>query len=567
MKVPINTLVSLSILFLQSFSVAQQDYNQDSITPDKTDTSLDSLYDLFIDIKSNNDMMPHEIQSPIKCGLDIITQIKLNFDSYNGKQREILKKLLYRPPEMQKSIVSPSGFFRVHFDTTNSNGNGIPSYVPGWSIDQNVAEVAKALDSAYNFEVNYIGFLPPPGDDTAGGDFRYDIYIINQSSQIYGYTEWEDKVGPVNWTSFIVVDNDYAGYYTTGINGLRITAAHEFHHAIQIGSYSVLNGNSPIRINDIFFYELSSTSMEEFVYDDVNDYYAYMYSYFNDPGKAFPLQNGYNLCIWNLYLKEIFGYDIIKSQWEMIPNLEAILAIDSSITLRNSSLKKELNNFGIWTYFTGSRAIPGIYFEEASNYPLIAITSTIVFNPPSTVLIGQVHPTTNTFYKFNLPSGGGFIVTIVTNGDANEANLNPNQYFQFLYTMFNYNEVGSELIANNYYYTFGSQFEDQFAIGHIFNDIAGTDGEFATQNYQLSQNYPNPFNPSTVISYRLPVIGFVTLKVYDVLGREVATLVNEEKSAGEYEIEFNGSKLPSGIYFYQLKTGNFVETKKMVLLK
>jgi hypothetical protein len=70
-----------------------------------------------------------------------------------------------------------------------------------------------------------------------------------------------------------------------------------------------------------------------------------------------------------------------------------------------------------------------------------------------------------------------------------------------------------------------------------------------------------------VISYQLPVIGFVTLKVYDILGREVATLVNEEKPAGEYEVEFNGSALPSGIYFYQLNAGAFVQTKKMVLIK
>ena len=93
--------------------------------------------------------------------------------------------------------------------------------------------------------------------------------------------------------------------------------------------------------------------------------------------------------------------------------------------------------------------------------------------------------------------------------------------------------------------------------------------------YWLSQNYPNPFNPSTVISYQLPVIGFVTLKVYDILGREVTTLVDEEKPAGEYEVEFNasnltsrqGSALTSGIYFYQLKAGDFIETRKMVLLK
>ncbi|MBT8383428.1 MAG: T9SS type A sorting domain-containing protein, partial [Ignavibacteria bacterium] len=85
--------------------------------------------------------------------------------------------------------------------------------------------------------------------------------------------------------------------------------------------------------------------------------------------------------------------------------------------------------------------------------------------------------------------------------------------------------------------------------------------------YELFHNYPNPFNPTTKIEFQIEDLGFVDLKVYDVLGNEVATLVNEEKSAGIYEVEFNGSELTSGIYFYQLKAGNFVETKKMIVLK
>ncbi len=86
-------------------------------------------------------------------------------------------------------------------------------------------------------------------------------------------------------------------------------------------------------------------------------------------------------------------------------------------------------------------------------------------------------------------------------------------------------------------------------------------------SYQLNQNYPNPFNPTTKISYSIPQSSNVTLKVNNVLGSEVATLVDEEKAAGSYEIEFNASTLPSGIYFYRFQAGNFVETKKMVLMK
>jgi hypothetical protein len=82
----------------------------------------------------------------------------------------------------------------------------------------------------------------------------------------------------------------------------------------------------------------------------------------------------------------------------------------------------------------------------------------------------------------------------------------------------------------------------------------------------LQQNYPNPFNPSTSIQYAISSTQFVTLKVYDLLGREVATLVNEEKPAGSYNVEFRmqNLELSSGIYFYKLQAGDFVETKKMI---
>jgi hypothetical protein len=91
--------------------------------------------------------------------------------------------------------------------------------------------------------------------------------------------------------------------------------------------------------------------------------------------------------------------------------------------------------------------------------------------------------------------------------------------------------------------------------------------ELKVSRFMLEQNYPNPFNPSTVIKYQLPEAGLVTLNVYDVLGNEIVTLVNEKKSAGTHSVEFNGSGLPSGIYFYELVDRNFVETKKMILMK
>jgi hypothetical protein len=94
-----------------------------------------------------------------------------------------------------------------------------------------------------------------------------------------------------------------------------------------------------------------------------------------------------------------------------------------------------------------------------------------------------------------------------------------------------------------------------------------------SSRFKLEQNYPNPFNPSTTIKYSIPVGANsnspVQLKIYDILGNEIATLVNETKQSGNYEVKFDAGKygLSSGIYFYQLKAGNFVQTKKLILLK
>ncbi|MFA6026747.1 MAG: T9SS type A sorting domain-containing protein [Ignavibacteriaceae bacterium] len=102
----------------------------------------------------------------------------------------------------------------------------------------------------------------------------------------------------------------------------------------------------------------------------------------------------------------------------------------------------------------------------------------------------------------------------------------------------------------------------------VFSSFTGVENNsFPPQEFMLAQNYPNPFNPSTIISWQLAVNSHVTLKVYDIIGNEVATLVNEDQPAGNYEVEFDASKLSSGIYFYEINTGTFRSIKKMILLK
>ena len=117
-----------------------------------------------------------------------------------------------------------------------------------------------------------------------------------------------------------------------------------------------------------------------------------------------------------------------------------------------------------------------------------------------------------------------------------------------------------------------------YAAWWLWASLAGWEGVIADvengrdgfkKSFSLGQNYPNPFNPTTNFGFRLPDFGFVSLKVYDVLGNEIATLINEDKQPGEYKIKFNTGayNLTSGVYIYQLKSGKLFSTKKFILLK
>ena len=90
---------------------------------------------------------------------------------------------------------------------------------------------------------------------------------------------------------------------------------------------------------------------------------------------------------------------------------------------------------------------------------------------------------------------------------------------------------------------------------------------YSPGEFHLFQNYPNPFNPSTKISWQSPVGNHQTLKIYDILGKEVATLIDEFKPTGSYQVDFNAADLPSGVYMYRIQAGSFIETKKMILLR
>ncbi len=222
---------------------------------------------------------------------------------------------------------------------------------------------------------------------------------------------------------------------------------------------------------------------------------------------------------------------------------------------------------------TGDKPIRWDYLNDPGRMSLYKVTEALiklkenysVFNTNnfSTNLTGNVKTITLTSPSMNVVVAGNFDVdTLGVTGNAFP--YTGTWYDYFTGTAFNIQTVGIKLAPGEF---------------HIFTNVPlpVPDTSVVTgieeksfngiNTYSLSQNYPNPFNPSTTINYQIPHASNVILKVYNILGQEVTTLVNENKQAGKYSVKFDGSKLSSGIYLYRIEADNFVFTRKLILLK
>ena len=174
-------------------------------------------------------------------------------------------------------------------------------------------------------------------------------------------------------------------------------------------------------------------------------------------------------------------------------------------------------------------------------------------------LDGTDYNANSTFGSGDDLGNGNYVVYSGSENSVTLTNLSPNANYYLRLFEFNKNST----TGGNALYLLANSEIDSINL----STTAVLDDKFTVSQYSLSQNYPNPFNPSTKIQFRIAEFGLVNLKVFDVLGNEVATLVNEEKPAGTYEVDFDASKLTSGLYFYKLQAGGFVQTKKMILLR
>jgi hypothetical protein len=313
--------------------------------------------------------------------------------------------------------------------------------------------------------------------------------------------------------------------------------------------------------------------MEEFVFDTVNDYYGYMDTYFYSPETPLPQTSGYNVAIWAIYLRNNFGYDIIKRQWEMMRTVRAMIAINNSLFEDASSFTKEFNKFAKWLYFTNYRAIPESYFKEALNYPLIDPTYEILFSPPSQTLDISIKATAHTFTTIFIPDNNDSLVVIISNGNVQSVIENPNRFYDSEYSLYADSSSGNRKLTVNYSSDFIIDDPAFWSVTEILNNIVIREDSVTTEPGGIHKDYgyPSPFyysrnylfganifipvdtNLERELDFNVFTSGMELIisrveRVKFLPGNRTGVIWNVRDDAGE--------KLASGIYIYTIQIGD-----------
>lgn len=527
---------------------------------------------------------------PLKCAAPIVWDVKRDWHRLSVGTRLILNEYLQRPTFLPEAVISPRGKFKIHY-TTRGPHSVPPEDVDSDGIPDFVEEAGLIFDHCWEIEIDSLGYKPPPPDGIDGD--QVDVYMMNIS--YYGLTYPENPVPGTpyeDYTSYIVINNDFQGsdFYTQGLDALKVTAAHEFFHAIQLG-YNVRWDE------DLYFFEISSTWMEDVVYDEVNDYYQYLDGFFNHPEVSFTAYSTTNsliwthnlgACLWNHLLTKKYGIDIIREIWEEILNYPALQAMDEVLKERGSSFSDEFVEFSIWNYFTGSRADSVNCYEEGGDYPEIKLEDDFAIDSDTTVS-GSTVFLTSRYYRvrtrvsddfgiemeFDKPYiwSVGVIIADSTTGDVGVRVLHPggNGNIGFVralseITLIPVNLEIPEDPSIPYYLAEEHDYKLNIRRGHV---------ELLTAD-ALFPSYPNPFvigsHECVYIPFRLSEISPVELNILTSSGRLIRHIRMGQRPDG-YQIyrwdgrDEEGEPVPSGIYIYQLKTPRFMKSRKMAVIR
>jgi hypothetical protein len=358
---------------------------------------------------------------PDKCGTSVVNQFWQNRDILDPALMSLLGvQLLPRPVGLPLSYGSSAGRFLIHYVDTGLNAvyqplvRTLEDTVPDY-----VVMIARIADSVYTHIIDTLRYPIPPVDGfyPNGQDNRYDLYLSNLAKEYYGLTHVDSNISALTATSYIELDNDYnnvAKYVDRPLDAVRVTIAHEYFHAVQFGMDRTEADGNPPSIPRQYWMEMSAVWMEEEVYDAINDYYAYLPDFLNNPTISLQSFGGtynrqYGAGLFPIFLSQRYGDSIIRDIWERCAAAggpQFLTACDAAIRAvdpPDGNLATAINEFSIWNYFTGPYGsvaptvmdplwdkTPHVFgYEERDAYPVIPIDSILTVNRyPNSYQIG-----------------------------------------------------------------------------------------------------------------------------------------------------------------------------------
>jgi len=331
--------------------------------------------DSFTAVKHYLQQLP-ENQQRSAFFTDNKTRAIKSFMVHPKNRQKILGQAVLQRPVLPASYISSASHFKIHYTVEGDSAvNPTSTHVP--SVPDYIWEAAEAAEYSYRILMDTLGFDPPPVDDV--NDPQTDIYIINWGGSTYAYTWPEDKVTttarPEDYTAYTVIDNNYSesGYVTKGLDGLRVTVAHEFFHVVQLGyNWWHSNGLSGSGQGDEYFLEWSSTWFEERAYPQTNDYVQYLNDFFYYPTRSLWSEYySYSLGPFLYFLTKTLGEEtLVRQIWEKIKTNYALQSLTAVIKEHGGDLTAFYNDFIRVCYYTGSRYDPDYSpFPDGPDFP------------------------------------------------------------------------------------------------------------------------------------------------------------------------------------------------------
>lgn len=485
-------------------------------------------------------------------------------DPKNRRALSALGIICDRRVAKHASALSPTQRFRIHYDLTGPDGveqvdrntNGIPDYIDS---------VAFYMDLAWKIEIDSLGFLPPLPDNRGPGD-EIDVYICDLLQSIYGLTipEPDNPTGSNTANGFMVLDNDYRGYPTPGIEGLKVTSAHEFHHLVQFSRYRY-------DFSQAGLYEATSVWMERKVHPDIPDYRQYLPDFLGAPQnfgfsthKTSEDVTGYAHVLYMDYLEKRVGRSVVREIWERFAT-DAIYtqAIDLALRDHRLNLEDSWCEFSQWCYYTGARADGDTYFPEARTYQTMRQVNTRTMGASDEVIGGSLYPLSFGYYRVFVPTGVSAPDTVdflITNARTNFGRGGPSVgKDEFWLEISLENKDGYAAVAHGadtLYYSFRGS-SPQFCAAPILGGLISV-----APTTVIS---PQPFlsdgaaqmlfgvnlAKDQVRNVRLWIYGANMVRVREIETREISALNNQLGVVWDGR-DLRGDLVPSGVYLYQM---------------